>query len=986
LENLSIEKDLVVIFTKSLRPGEAAVCKTDIVWKSLKLFVFGIVAVVASLPVQAQPAARIKAEINNSERATISGSHPPMARAANDAGRVPTETKLQSMSITFSRTAAQEADLQALITAQQDPSSANFHNWLSPEDFAARFGLSDEDIAKVQSWLESQGFTVEEVARSKNRITFSGTVGQVDAAFGTELHYYKANGETHFAPSADLSIPAVLSPVVQMVGNLSNVRPKPHVKVRPAFTSSQSGNHFMTAGDISVIYDIKPLYSGGYNGAGQSIAVVGQSAVELSDIQNFQSAAGLSAKAPTLVLVPGTGASTVFSGDESESDLDLEYTNGIAPGATIDFVYTGDSQTSNGVLDAIEYAIENRIAPVISNSYGMCETALTQAQYASFNASYAQAAAQGQTLISASGDSGSTDCYGDSGLSLAQQEALAVDFPASSQYFTAVGGTEFPAADVAAANTQYWSSAVGSDVVTSALSYIPEQAWNDDTSTSTVAQLSAGGGGASVFTARPSWQAGVPGIPSGSFRLVPDISLDASNTDAPYIYCTSDTSAWSTGQMASCNSGFRDSSSQDFTLAGGTSFGAPIFAGMVAIINQKQNSTGQGVINSALYGLAANSTAYASAFHDIGSGSSNGCTSGVNYGQVAVGTSTALWNCIAASAGSFATATGYDEATGLGSIDLNNLLTTLPATASAALTGTTITLSAATASPGSGASDNITITVVPASGTVQPTVQPTGTVSLVVDGKAVSLSLPSGSATTTYTFSSTTSGTHEIAATYSGDAVYAGSSNSITLTGVPTGSITLSAANASVPTNSSGNATITVTPAGGYNGTVTWSVSSNSTSLTNTACVSIPSAIVPATGPVTATMTIITNAAECNGAAVSAASGGKIKIVAIGSNSAANISPQSSSTLKIARAGISLIGLVFAGLLGYRSRKLHLFAGVFFLIAVGFAMSGCGGGSSSSSSSGSVSTPSGSYTLTITGTDTIASSITAQTNMNLTVK
>src|SRR5205823_10530730 len=95
--------------------------------------------------------------------------------------------ELQGISMVFARTAAQEADLQALIAAQQDPASPSYHKWLSPEEFGARFGVADSDLAKVQSWLEGRGLTVDSVSRSKGSISFSGAVGQIEASFGTEI-------------------------------------------------------------------------------------------------------------------------------------------------------------------------------------------------------------------------------------------------------------------------------------------------------------------------------------------------------------------------------------------------------------------------------------------------------------------------------------------------------------------------------------------------------------------------------------------------------------------------------------------------------------------------------------------------------------------------------------------------------------------------------------------------------------------------------
>src|SRR5277367_1761755 len=442
---------------------------------------------------------RITSEIDNSQRAIVPGTHPPLARPELDAGRVPAATKLAGITMVFSRSAAQEAALQSLITAQQDPASPQYHQWLTPNEFSARFGVADSDVAKVQFWLQQQGFSMDATSQSKTRLSFSGSVAQIESAFATEMHYYNVGATQHFAPSMDISVPAALSEMVQTVANLSTFRPKPHVKIStpqraptPNFTSSQTGSHFLTPKDIATIYDINPASKAGLTGSGQSIAIVGQSAVVLTDIENFQAAAGLTKKDPTVILVPNSGASAVSTGDEMESDIDLEYSGGTATGATIFFVYVGNSKNFS-VFNALGYAIEQRTAPVISISYGICESDLT-----------------------ADGDTGSTDCSGNKDQTTAEQEALSVDFPSSSQYVTAMGGTEFPAADVAAANTTFWESASGSDVISSALSYIPEMVWNDDFAPvgTTPGGLSSGGGGVSTLTVRPSWQTGVPGIPT----------------------------------------------------------------------------------------------------------------------------------------------------------------------------------------------------------------------------------------------------------------------------------------------------------------------------------------------------------------------------------------------------------------------------------------------------------------------------------------
>ena len=918
-----------------------------------------------SLPAQEREE-RVTAEIDDTERTTIQGSQPPMARPENDAGRMVVGTKLEGISIVLSRTVTQEVALQALIATQQDPTSPSYHKWLTPEEFAARFGVADADIAKIQSWLEKHGFTVDSITRSKNRIIFSGTVEQVEAAFGTELHYYIVNGEAHFAPSRDISVPAAVSSVVQTVTNLSTFRPKPHVRfkspqpaVSPNFTSGQSGNHFLTPKDVATIYDINPAYKAGYAGTGQAIAVVGQSSILLSDIEHFQTAAGFTpVKDPTLVLVPGSGTAMVRTGDEGESDLDLEYSSTIANGATIYFVYVGNNASYN-VFDAIQYAVDNKIAPVISVSYGLCEAALGQTGYSSLNLFLAQAATQGQSVIAASGDSGSTDCYGVTGLTTAQQEALAVDFPASSQYVTGMGGSEFLAPDVAASNTTYWQAGSGSDVISSALSYIPEQVWNDDSSQ---AGLSSGGGGVSTLTARPSWQTAVTGIPSGNFRLVPDISLSSSPNNAGYLYCSSDSTTRVTG---SCANGFRDSNNTNLTVAGGTSFAAPIFAGMLAIINGKLNSTGQGVVNPTLYALAANSTTYASAFHDITSGG-NQCTAGTTH-------------CSTAGTSEYPATTGFDEASGLGSIDFFNLLTAWPGS-STVLVPSKTTLSAATATPAAGANDAITITV--ASGSSSSTATPSGTLTIAVDGTTQTSSLALANGAAVYTFSSTTTGSHTITATYSGDSVYASSSSSLTVTVAANKVFKLAATSVTVSAGNAGTSMVTVTPQNGYTGTVAWTISS-SPSLSN-GCFVLPNTTVSGTSAVAATLTLYTIASSCTNPAVVLASSRR-DILLDGVPFASRDELLLFSPLHATQASMAIAGLLIVGLLGRRSRRLATLAGICTLAVVGLAASGCAGGLSAAPSSSTPSAAKGTYTITIVGADTASSAITASTTMTLTI-
>lgn len=924
-------------------------------------FVLAVTAGVAVAAGAQAPQARIVGDVRNETRAAIAGSMPARALPANDTGRVASGMQIAGATIVFNRSVAQQAALETLLAAQQDPASAQYHQWLGPDEFATRFGMSDADLEKVRGWLESQGLVVDAVGRGRDRLTFSGTAAQIEAAFQTEMHTFKAAGdaETHFAPASDLTVPAAFAGSVLTVANLSSFRARPHVRQGPApgFNSGQSSSHFLTPGDVATVYDIKAAYNAGYTGAGQSIAVAGQSAIIASDVTNFQSASGLPQQAPTMVLMPGTGTSTIYSGDEAESDLDVEYAGGIAKGATIYLVYAGSSP-NYGVFEAAMYAITNRIAPIVSVSYGECETALGQAGFDSYAAIFQQAAAQGQTLVASSGDDGSTDCYQFTSLTQAQRQALAVDFPASSPYVTGLGGSEFLAADVTTTNTTYWAANTGTDIINSALSYIPEMAWNDDSST---VGLSSGGGGVSALAARPTYQSSsVPGIAaiSGSGRLVPDISLSSSPNNAGYLYCSSDTG--STSIQGSCSHGFRDANSTYLTVAGGTSFAAPIFAGMLAIINQATKSTGQGQVNPTLYSLASSSATYAAAFHDITSGT-NECTAGASY-------------CTSVGLSAYAAGTGYDQATGLGSVDLNRLIAAWPvASGGTGPTGTTMTLTPATTVPKLGATDTITIAVGP--GTTA-----SGTVSVSVNGgTATTATLTNGVAT--YSFSASVAGQYVVVATYAGSSTYGSSTATLLLQVGGTGTFTLAAAATTITAGNTGSSTVTVTAANGYTGTVNFTVTASP--VISNACYTVtPAAVTGATA--TGSISIITNAANCTTGTTTLYKG---KLTASNTMPDAPSDRRNRSEVPV---GLAFAGLLMLGLVGRRSRALRSLVAVALLAVAAFGLSGCGNGTVTSTNIGSAVVTNyaakGSYTIVVQGTDSATTSNTAYAQFTLTVQ
>ena len=438
-----------------------------------------------------------------------------------------------------------------------------------------------------------------------------------------------------------------------------------------------------------------------------------------------------------------------------------------------------------------------------------------------------------------------------------------------------------------------------------------------------------------------------------------DIATVAYN--AGYLYCSSDSAA--TQIAGSCSNGFRDSSNNYLTAAGGISFNSPIFAGMVAILGQKLNSAGLGVINSTLYSLAANSSTYATVFHDITSGS-NSCPAAASY-------------CSSAGASEYPAATGYDEATGLGSIDFYNLLNAW--TSCTSPIPSTTTPSAATSSVAPGANDVINITVASACNSVTTT--PIGTVTIAVDGIAQSPSLSLANGSATYTFSSTTTGSHTIAATYSGDSTFASSSGSVNVTVTVSKALRLSATNVTVYAGNTGTSTVTITPKNGYTGTVTFTVSS-SPSVTN-GCFSLPSTTVFGSSAVTTTLTVRTNSSACASGAREGPAVGQQNFVRGAPRTLAN-DFRLFSAFNEAQAGLALAGLLLVALLVYHfgGHGLGVIAGVFLLVAIGFAISaisGCGGGGYGSNAA------KGTYTVTIVGTDTGSFSITTSTTMTLTI-
>src|SRR6516225_686886 len=580
---------------------------------------------------------RIVRPVNNATTVRLQGTMHPRVLAGVDRGPVAATMPLQRMTLVFSRTPEQQAAVDQLLTEQQDPNSVNYHKWLTPEDFGDRFGLSQADIDVVSAWLTAQGFRVEEVARARDWIAFSGIAAQVEAAFRAPIHSYLVAGETHFAPSADLSIPDAFAGIVAGVTGLHDFAPRPrNIIAKPRVTSSITGNHFVVPGDFATIYNLPlPSYTNGqgvctrptcWDGTGQTIAVVGQSQLSTDsnpgrngspgvngqqyDVVTFRNLAGL--PPVNLTVKPKGSDPGVVSGDVGEANLDLEWAGAAAPNAALIY-YIENRNPGQGAFGALVDAVNDNKAQVISVSYGVCEAQTSSSDLTNLMQAGVKAQLQGQAIVVASGDAGAADCD----TNLPATHGLSVDFPSSMPYSTSIGGTTFTGDSANSTDptqpTQYWAGSTN-DTAASALSYILETAWNDSSGVSS-GPASATGGGASVKFTKPSWQQG-PGVPSDGARDVPDISLNASPSHDGTVICS----------QSSCVNGYRNTDTT-YDVIGGTSVGTPQFAGILALANQALVNAGKsrlGNPNQALYQIAANTypltTPTSWAFNDITTG------------------------------------------------------------------------------------------------------------------------------------------------------------------------------------------------------------------------------------------------------------------------------------------------------------------------------------------------------------------------------
>jgi hypothetical protein len=772
----------------------------DKFWRSLP----PVLALILALPLIAAAQgsavrARVTDRVDLSQLTTLKGNTHPLARAQYDQGAAPASLPMNRMMLILQRSPDQESALQDLLTQQQISSSPSFHKWLTPDQFGQQFGPADADIQAVTSWLASFGFQNIKVSRGRVTIEFSGTASQVETALHTPIHRYVVNGESHWANANDPQIPAALAPVVTGVVSLHNFRPKPTIrtirkksvaKVKPGEKPQidfSDGSHGLVPADFNKIYNV----GAGMTGAGVTIGIVTDTNINVQDINDFRSMFGAPSNPPAIILNGPDPGVLVLGGAEGEAVLDVTWAGAVAPAATVDLVVSEDTDASQGTDLSEVYIVDNNSADVMTESFSTCESQLANAGMltgtngaAAFYGGLAeQAAAQGITYLVSSGDGGPDTCDDQTTVPTTDSPA-SVNLLAATPFNVAVGGTEFvdctPVPGCVDSSGTYWQATNGANFE-SAKSYIPEKVWNEScittspTGCNTVGLWSSGGGQSIAFP-KPVWQAGVSGIPSANARFLPDVSLAAADHDG-YVICVD---------------GLCQGNNPTFSIASGTSASVQAFGGIMALVVQKLGGSPAGRVGNAnyvLYKLAAS--------ENLASCNASNVPPASPPANTCIFNDVTLGNTNIPGETGFAAGTGYDEATGLGSVNVTNLVNQWH-TAQSAGTTTTLTLNSGNAvNITHGQSVSVGVTVGP---TPPATGAPSGDVSLIAanigSGQGAdffSLTQNGTSSSASWSTNFLPGGTnYSVKAHYSGDGTFLGSdSAAVNVTVNPEASLTL---------------------------------------------------------------------------------------------------------------------------------------------------------------------------------------------------
>ena len=525
--------------------------------------------------------------------------------------------------------------LNKLLADQQNRKSAQYHKWLTAQEFSQRFCVTPQEFEKVSDWLTREGFQVTGGSPNAGTIEFIGSVLTVTRVFSTRISRFSADG-SKFGNLIEPQVPAEYGSLISDITGLNNMfapkippRPEPHFSPTSNVIVANQGPN-LGPSDFYAFYDETPLMNAGITGSG-CIAVLGFSDFITAPIVAFNQQFGLpdDSNAIAKVLANGTNPG-VNQNTEVETLLDLEWSHAVAPGATVKYFLENTVSDPPGV-DSLHAAVTDNSCAVISSSISFCAGPSTPASVytVTINNIVQQAQAQGQTILFAAGDQGAAgEVLGPFKCEVGTSPH--VDEFASNPLITSVGGTSFDTSAFDAAGNITSHSAT-------------ERVWDDPNDLGAAVGGATGGGVSAIFP-KPAFQNGV--TPNDGARDQPDVALVASpNFPGAFV--------------------FEDNGSGGSVLEviGGTSIATPMWAGIVDLLVQKTGSR-LGSINGQVYQIASAGQT-AAGFFDVTTGNNSfGVVQGFNAGP------------------------GYDQATGWGSVDINQFVTAMAATPSATPTPT----------------------------------------------------------------------------------------------------------------------------------------------------------------------------------------------------------------------------------------------------------------------------------------------------------
>lgn len=620
------------------------------------LFAGSVIAAAQSLPdaSPSSPRPRVVGDWRSGATVAVPHSKPALNPAAIDLGVAPANQPLGRMLLLLAPAAAQQEALAAELASLQNPASPNYHQWFAPQSFARAYANSPADVAAVAAWLSSQGFTVAPLPAGLGWVEFSGTAGEVEQAFGAQVHLISVSGSSRALIASGIAVPAALAPVLAGLVSLDGAvsapaltTPQPLTVAAPDLASLTSPAHAaaFTPRLAAQLLDVAPLASQGVNGAGQTIAIASRSNVNSADVAAFRSVFELPAS-PLQVSISGLDPG--LTDGQAEATAAASWAGAAAPSAKILLVPAASTSATDGVDLSLAAIIDQDLANVVTVGYSACEAALSPAHQAFYSALYRQAAAEGITVIAAAGDSGAAACT-PAGGAVPVSTGLAVNGLASTPWNTAVGAAAYAAGGAGAGNSALaaWSPVNPAD------------------------PAYAGGGGSSTLYARRAWQPLPAGLASASSaalnRFLPDLVLP-----------TGLDSGANPG-LAFCLSGSGTASGCTLVRSGGSGLAAAYFAGIAGLVDQKNGS--QGNLTPRLYATSR-----------IG-----GVFSDVTQGAARLACAPGSSGCDTSGHLGFTAASGYDLATGLGVPDVRKLVSTL---ATAPATTPTIALTVSPAQAG----------------------------------------------------------------------------------------------------------------------------------------------------------------------------------------------------------------------------------------------------------------------------------------------